>query len=294
MDNLFEDNKLVFVANPQFNDSFHNFILYKDNTFEFCDECDHVIDAIYTGTYEIKNSQIIFTILEQKDPYSNNKTSINITNVVNYRLLEEQKDHFDGFFVKRSSHTLHIDKSPFKLNGDESIIDTKKGNLFNILQDEEFPTIFYTGIEKLKNVDIEYYRARDWYKNLIEHIIETEEYPTIFKAKALEANGMQYLEKYSKITKEMLNQRLVYSVLLYVSSEEIVFTIDKYTLIYVNDKNVCIYAYERPNIRNEDIYKKLKTLDLDKDLEEINERVFNWKNGLFTMKDFLNFKFHSI
>jgi hypothetical protein len=293
MENLFKYNKLAFEANPQYYDYIHHFILYKDKNFELCDGGGQVINVIYRGKYEIKNDQIIFKILYEKDPYSSDKKSMNIIHTVNYRLIEEEKTHFNGYVVQKSSHTLHLDKSPFKFNGDESVIDTRKGNLFNILQDDEYPTIFYTGMELLEDINIDYYRAKDFYENLIEMIKENQEFPTIFKAKSLEANGLQYLEKYSKMTKEMLNQRLLYSVLLYASDEEIVFTIDKYTLVYVNEKNVCIYAYERPSSKNEDIYKKLKTLDLEKDYEEINERVFNWKNGLFTMKEFLNFKFHS-
>jgi hypothetical protein len=292
MESLFKNNQLKFESYPHISDVFHNFTLFSDNSFQFLDGDSIDINTMYKGSYEIMNYQIKFNFLERKDSNSEEK-SMNIIHTVNYRLIQEEKDHYNGESVERSTHTLHLDNSPFKFNGEENKIDSQKGNLFNILQDDNYPTIFYTGLEIIKDIDLDYYRMKDLYDNLIEHIKEKEEYPTIFKVKAMEANGIQYLEKYSKITKEMLNQRLLYSVLLYVSQEEIVFTIDKHTLVYVNDKNVYIYPYERPSSRNEDIYKKLKTLDLVKDSKEINERVFNWKNGLFSMTEFRNFNFHS-
>lgn len=294
MDYLFENNFLRFEANPHYYDYIHNIVLYSDKTFELCDGAAQMINSIYKGTYKIENNQIIFYFKIWQNPYEKtDKIFLNKTIIINYRLIEEEKEHYNGYCLKKSHYTLHFDKSPFLLDEANNSIETvetsvKKYNLFNVLQDESYPTIFYTKFNFIKEYDKYYYQVKDIYQNLIEIIDADNQIPDIFKIKLKEHNGLNYLKKYSEKTKEILNQRFKYSIILYAKDEEYIFTIDKYTLVYLNKENVYLYVIESPNDVNKDAYKKLKILDLIKDSDEINYRIFNWKFGLLSMKEFNN------
>ena len=306
MQYLFEkDNDTITIeANPHFYDYIHRISLRKSNqSFELCDGGGQMINVIYQGFYEDKDNQLILNFKYMIDPYEKYKhmkevnkeldmekspydnqvyglMPIEYSVVLNYRIYDCEKDHFNGYILQVSQRTIEFDRSPFILKDEkekiEIPVENRKNNLFNIFENDSYPTTFYTHISTVEGANIKFLRAKRDYEDLIKYIKSTPDIPLIFKAKAMDSDCEYLIEKYTERMEAYENPRFSRSILIYAGDFDYAFTIDIETLVYINilDKQVSIYAGTR-DYQNKDITEKLKILHFEKDFLEINKRVFN-------------------
>lgn len=299
-----ENDTITMEANPHFYDYIHRISLRKSNkSFEVCDGGGQMINVIYQGFYEDEDNQLTLHFKYVIDPYEKYKhksdinkeldmekspydnqvyglTPIDYTLVVNYRIYDCEKDHFNGYTLQVSHRTIEYDRSPFILKDEREKIDipveNRKINLFNIFENDSYPTTFYTYINTVEGANIKLLRAKRDYDDMIKLIKQSPDIPLVFKAKAMDSECSYLLESYTEKMEASENPRFSRSILIYTGDFEYVFTIDIETLVYINvlDKQVSIYAGPR-DYQNKDITGKLKILHFEKDFQEINKRVFN-------------------
>ncbi len=299
-----DNDTITLEANPHYYDYIHRISLRKsNNSFELCDGGGQMINVIYQGYFEDKDNQLTLNFKYMIDPYEKYKhsknineemdmeksqydnqvyglTPINYTLVVNYRIYDTEKDHFNGYTLQISQRTVEFDRSPFLLRDEVEKIDipieSRKVNFFNMFENDSYPTTFYTHLTTVEGANIKFLRMKRYYEDLLKHIKDSPDIPIVFKVKAMDSNTSHLLETYSDKMESYNNPRFNHSVLFYVGDFEYAFTIDLETLVYINvlDKTVSVYASSR-DYQNKDIANTLKNYHFETDFVEINKRVFN-------------------
>lgn len=182
------NNTIEWEANPSFYDYIHRLTLnFNTNKFTMVDGGGQVINAIYKGFFKVCDNHIIFNYQKHVDPYDDSyKTDdeddndsstqtyptndvqilgtqpfvngfryMNRTKSIGFKIVEEPVDHFNGYCKYTSKWTMILDESPFKL---ESLVDSRRSNLFNNLSDNSYPLTFYSCLENVP-CDVLYERS---------------------------------------------------------------------------------------------------------------------------------------
>jgi len=172
---------LQWQANPSCYDYIHNIFLDFDSyKFTLTDGGGQKINAIYKGTFEVSDSQIILNYQKDINPYVElYKNSdglvelMNLTKRIGFIIVEESVNHFDGYCKYQSKWTMKLESSPFVL---DCLAEARNSNLFNQISDDSYPLTFYSGIENIP-CNVRYERSiRDelqYKKYFVEMIDET-------------------------------------------------------------------------------------------------------------------------
>lgn len=144
MNSLFENDKLVIQANPDYYDYCHHlFLNKKTNKFELSNGGGQHMDEVYSGCYEINNNMLKLYFEFSEDIYSGTQSAINVTNTLLFEILGEKTPHFDGYCMHISNFKITFNKSPFAF--DDSIRNAT-----------DYPLVFYTHLETVDcNVKLE-------------------------------------------------------------------------------------------------------------------------------------------
>ena len=140
--------KISLDANPGYYDYIHsiklNFTNDKSGSFELIDGGGQSITGKYKGDFTIENTNIInFNFKEKIDVYSNNSTQIYFMKQIEFKINQEDKEHFNGYCKYVSEYTIQLNMSPFDF---EELKNERKFSLYNMLNENDFPLTFYTGM----------------------------------------------------------------------------------------------------------------------------------------------------
>jgi hypothetical protein len=267
MDDLFIGDKLVIEANPHYYDYGHEIRLTKTTkTFELLNGGGQKMDEMYNGNYEIVDNKLILNFKEQVSLYDDVIIPMNETNVLEYEIITEEKNHFNGYGMTKSYYTIMFDKSPFK-------IYKRKCQGIN------FPLKFYTRIESIE-CDIQVERLRSARENFFEE--PDYDYDKInngdiyLKIKSeYEKNKFvpdDILKSISNLKKELFDDKktpLKFITWLYNNEKSIVFyQSDMTTLFEVGETEITTWNYGYIK-KSEGGNSRIKKYEIPKDYEKI-------------------------
>jgi hypothetical protein len=140
--------KFSLNANPSYYDYIHSIKLFfdtdKSGSFELIDGGGQTITGNYKGDFTIENTNIINFIFKQKiNIYYNTVTSMYLVKQIEFKIKEEECEHFNGYCKYISEYTVQLNCSPF--NFDE-LKNDRNISLYNMLNNNDFPLTFYTGL----------------------------------------------------------------------------------------------------------------------------------------------------
>jgi hypothetical protein len=62
---------------------------------------------------------------------------------IEFKINQEDKEHFNGYCKYFSEYTIQLNMSPFDF---EELKNERKFSLYNMLNENDFPLTFYTGM----------------------------------------------------------------------------------------------------------------------------------------------------
>jgi len=172
-------NKLSLEGNPSYYDYIHSIKLFfdsdKSGSFELIDGGGQTITGAslamlepqgkagkYKGDFTIENNVLNFNFKEKINIYYNSITPIYLVKQIEFNIIEEDKEHFNGYCKYISEYTIQLNSSPFDF---DELKHDRKLSLYNIMNDNQFTLTFYTGLIQIP-CDVIYERNSRNYKRI--------------------------------------------------------------------------------------------------------------------------------
>ena len=154
-----DNNEVILSANPSIYDTIYKLILnFDERTFELVDGAGQMITGDIFGTFELVDNVLTMYYERDYDVYSNENISLSDTKRLIVTIVNEEKSHFDGYCMEVSTQTVTFSESPFIL---DQVSSRRSTTLFNMLNDNPYPLVFYNGFKSVP-CDVQYERfARD-------------------------------------------------------------------------------------------------------------------------------------
>jgi len=275
MDSIFNNGKLIIEANPQYYDYAHEIRLNSSNkTFSLLNGGGQKMDEMYYGRYELTEDTITLHFENQEDVHDSSVKPMNATNVIKYKLIMEDKKHFDGYSMKVSKCTVVFDKSLFAINERKCV-------------ESGYPLTFYTNLDYVDcNTLLERFkRDREYFFSEL-----FEDHPEIVKDDIYTTGKNKYekqvlsvsddiLIKIMNLTDDLLNKAdtpLQFITWLYSSDKEVVFyQSDVRTMFIVGQHEINTWYYGRK--RKDD--SGVKNYEFPRDWELIKENILSYPNS---------------
>lgn len=159
-------NKLSLEGNPSYYDYIHSIKLFfdsdKSESFELIDGGGQTITGKYKGDFTIENNVLNFNFKEKINIYYNSITPIYLVKQIEFNIIEEDKEHFNGYCKYISEYTIQLNSSPFDF---DELKHDRKLSLYNIMNDNQLTLTFYTGLIQIP-CDVIYERNSRNYKRI--------------------------------------------------------------------------------------------------------------------------------
>jgi hypothetical protein len=189
MQTIFNNDKLFIEANPHYYDYCHEITLNNNTkSFNLSNGGGQHMEEMYNGHFELNDDTLILHFENEEDIYSNTIIQMNATNTLKYKIIQEEKKHFNGYSMRTSNYTIIFDKSLFAKNDEKYPAD-------------RYPLTFYTGF-----LDVECNTSLERFKRDREYFFTElfEDYPERIKDDMYTQNKNRYEKNILSVTDDTL------------------------------------------------------------------------------------------
>jgi len=303
-----------FDANPHFYDYICRLELnFDDKYFEFVKGGCQVIYPTLIGTFEATDDTITLNFTEEIDKYNDERKPFKLKNVIKYKLIEQEKQHFNGYCFSKSHLTLILSKNILNINKEIDIQEPNDDPFINV-DDEK---ILYS---HLININKECLLGRIQ-ADIVNYVNNEKLHESINRIKNNFNNFVSSEQSITFLKKIYFNEELLLKIIeynrniienSYVEDFCPIF-VDKNNIILINNDYNYGYQYENGKITSEKMkllwitdncifitstYPSLEYKEIDyKNNSELlnefwfNERNVNEKTNFNKFVEYINFLF---